>query len=60
MASGFYLPKNGAFKTCLCVQKKMREFFVNLGDFDLPPNTHVVIKKISTLVKNLRFCKNDK
>lgn len=44
----------------LACAKKMRKFFVNLGDFDLPPNTHVVIKKISTLVKNLRFCKNDK
>lgn len=44
----------------LACAKKMRKFFVNLGDFDLPLNTHVVIKKISTLVKNLCFCKNDK
>lgn len=35
----------------------MRKFFVNLGDFDLPPNTHVVIKKSALWSKISVFVK---
>ena len=46
----------------LACAKKMRKFFVNLGDFDLPPNTHVVIKKLALWSKISVFVKmtNDK